>query len=110
MDWLRERFQVSYVDLVTYPGVDGLLAGDAADAEHLIRSHVEVSVNGHHSPVVAIVGHAECLGNPASEEEHRAHVQRAVKRVLAWNLGVTVIGLWVTPRWAVDVVQTRAAA
>jgi hypothetical protein len=107
--WLREVQSVDYVDLVTQPGADGILATDPARAEELIRPRVEVSVQGHASPVVAVVGHHECLANPVDEAVHRAHLEQACAAVQAWGLGVDVIALWVNQDWQVEVLETRGA-
>ena len=39
--WMREVLSLDYVDLITQPGADGLLANDAPIAEQLIRPRVE---------------------------------------------------------------------
>jgi Putative carbonic anhydrase len=58
--WMRDAQSVQYVDLVTEPGADALLARDPAAALQLIRPRVLLSVEAHGSSVVAIAGHFQC--------------------------------------------------
>jgi hypothetical protein len=105
--WMREALAVDYVDLVTEPGADRVLALEARQAANLIRPRVELSVERHAPVVVAIAAHHDCLGNPVSEAEHRQMLHAAVHEILGWRLGVKVMALWIDERWQVDVVMTR---
>jgi hypothetical protein len=95
-DWVATNGQVKYVDMVTEPGADGVLAS-GAPAERIaeIRQAVEVSAGAHNSTIVAIAGHDGCAANPVSEEEHRENIRQAAKVVAGWGLPVCVVGLWV---------------
>jgi hypothetical protein len=109
INWMREFLALDYVDLVTQPGADALLAEDAELAGKLVLPRVQVSVSKHMSPVVAVVGHFGCAANPVEDSVHRAQLERAVATVKEWQLGVKVMALWVNGDWRVDVVKTRAA-
>ncbi|HET8626959.1 MAG TPA: carbonic anhydrase [Thermomicrobiales bacterium] len=108
-DWLKLNHHVRYVDTVTAPGVDGLLAaGDPATIETL-RQYVEVSTGAHESAVIAIAGHHGCAGNPVSKDEHLADIRRSVDEVAGWGLPARVVGLWVNESWAIEEVCARDA-
>jgi hypothetical protein len=105
--WLRDRFGFEYVDTITEPGADALVATRPDLAHSVVRPKVLLSVERHASPVVAITAHHDCLANPVSEEEHRDHLLRAASTLRSWSLGVKIIALWVNERWQIDVVLTR---
>jgi hypothetical protein len=93
---------VDYVDMITEPGPDRLLA-EAKDltACASIRRRFKISINRHRSSLVAIAGHYDCAGNPSGKETQLEQILTAIKRVVAWKLGVKVIGLWVDESWEV---------
>ena len=65
IDWLRRQYGVDYVDMITEPGPERLLA-ESKDvmASASIHRRLEISVNRHNSKLVAIEGHHDCAGNP----------------------------------------------
>jgi hypothetical protein len=101
--YLQERFGVPYVDVVSEAGPVRSLA-DPADSEvkTSIFRRVRISTEAHASKVVAVVAHADCAGNPVSEEEQRRQLDRAVRLVGENFPEVTVLGLWVDARWTVE--------
>jgi hypothetical protein len=107
--WVREMVSLDYVDMITEPGADGLLALRPAAAEQLVRPKVTLSLERHASPIVVIAAHYDCLGNPVTEAEHREHLKRAIDLLQSWHLGVKIMALWVNETGQVDVVLTRGA-
>lgn len=107
--WMRNMLSVDYVDLITYAGADGFVASDPAAAERLLKAAVEISVQRHRSPVLALAGHHDCAANPASAEAHRDQLLHGLRVLESWNLGVKLIGIWVNSEWQVEVVRTRGA-
>ena len=65
---------------MTRPGADGVLAKDPSLAEQVIRPHVELSVTRHASPVVAVVGHYDCLANAVDEDPAEGALTEAAAR------------------------------
>lgn len=107
--WLKERFRVDYVDAITEPGPDKLLAEKQPDACESIKRRVMISVNAHGSRAVVIVSHHDCAGNPVSKAEHLDQLAKCVDFVLSWGLGVRVLGLWVNGVWQVELIHDRQA-
>ncbi len=103
--WLEEHFAVDFVDRVTEPGVDRILAeGTSVEVTHL-RDQACLSAKAHHANVVVVVGHHDCAANPVSAEEHRRQIKAALKTVTTWHLPATIIGLWLNEAWAIEVVE-----
>ena len=103
--WLQASFDAEFVDRITVPGVDKLLANGAAVEVEDIKQQVLISVNAHNSETVAIVGHHDCAANPVPEAQHKQDIGQAVATVKSWDLPVQVIGLWVNSEWQVEVVS-----
>lgn len=105
MQWMKENYNVDYIDTVTEAGPDGILSHKLTKEIESVKSRVLISVEAHGSRIVAIVGHHDCAGNPVSKEEHWRHIKKAANVIRSWDLPVTVIGLWVNAQWQVEVVE-----
>ena len=105
-EFLRERFAADYVDEITEPGPNGILASraDAATVESILR-RVGISVHKHGSGGVAVVGHHDCAGHPVGKDQQIADTLTAAT-FLASNFPETeVIALWVDENWQVHEIQ-----
>jgi hypothetical protein len=109
-DWVKLNCNVTYVDTVTVPAPDHLFAEGVSERIGHTGEYVQISVNAHHSGVVAVAGHHDCAAYPASDEEHKAAIRAAARHIAGWGLPVRVVGLWVNSWWQVEVVCDSAAA
>lgn len=98
--FLRRRFGVEYVDEITEPGPNCILARgeDPVCTESILR-RVRISVERHGSTGIAVVGHHDCAGNPAPKDEQIAQIRTAVTLLQDRFPGAEVIGLWVDEHW-----------
>ena len=102
IDWLRRQYGADYVDMITEPGPERLLAeGKDLMASASIRRRLEISVNRHNSKLVAIAGHHDCAGNPIDKETQLEQIHAAMNTVESWNFKVEFIGLRVDENWEV---------
>jgi carbonic anhydrase len=102
IEWLKNAYDADYVDVVTEPGPNRILAENKdAQATGSIKKRVDISVNKHGSKLVAIVGHHDCAGNPSDRQTQLGHLSEAAKTVKSWGYNVSVIGLWVDEKWTV---------
>ena len=99
-DFMKNKYGVDYVDMVTEPGPNKILTDNSnlAIIEN-IKKRVEISTGHHGSKVVAIAGHFGCAGNPTEKEERIKHLKFAYKTVENFGLGVEIILLWVGGDW-----------
>ncbi len=100
-NYMKENYGVDFVDMVTEPGPNKILASPEL-AERLvenIKKRVEVSVHHHGSKVIAIAGHFGCAGNPAEKETQIEHLKKAQKTVESFGFPAEVILLWVDGDW-----------
>lgn len=105
-DYIKNNYGVDYVDMVTEPGPNKILADAQSNPSNSsgqvienIKKRVEISIHHHGSKVVAIVGHFGCAGNPTEKDEQIKHLQLAKKTVEDFGLDVEVIILWVEGDW-----------
>ena len=104
--YLQKRFNVEYVDTITEPGPNRILAENTdTDKLRSIFERVTISIEKHHSQGIAIVGHFDCAGNPALEDEQKTHLDQAVQLLRKQFQGVDIVGLWVDSRWEVHQVK-----
>jgi hypothetical protein len=101
--FLKEKFNVDYVDTVTEPGVDKLFS--IADKTQEIRSKVSISVNAHGSKLIMVSGHHDCAGNPVANNEHIAQIKNAISIIKSWKMPVKVIGVWINDDFELEIVE-----
>ena len=103
LDWIRLHLNVEYVDLITEPGADNVLALET-DATAAIRAKVIFSARAHNPAAIAIAAHHDCLANPVSREEHWVQIREAVRTISSWGIGLRIVGLWVNEWGWVDLI------
>lgn len=105
--WMQENYCVDYVDLITEPGMNKVLAHGNCDEIKRIRESTTISVTAHASNVVAVVGHYDCAANPVSNCKQYQEIIVATYVVKSWCLPVRVVGLWVDESCHVHVVRNK---
>jgi len=106
IEWLKRRYSVSYIDMITEPGPNKILAESKDDPViETIKRRVEISVNKHASKIIAIVGHYDCAGNPVDRDTQIKQIRSAIKIVESWDFNVQIIGLWVDENWKVHKIE-----
>ena len=102
INYLKNRFDAKYVDSITEPGPNYLLA-EQRDFSllHSIEQRLKISVQKHNSGAIAIVGHHDCAGNPTPKEIQLGHIAKAKEWLKQKYPKTEVIGLWVNDNWEV---------
>ena len=69
IEWLKGRYSVEYVDMITEPGPNKILSEnrDSRIVES-IKKRVEISIVKHNSKLIAVMGHYGCAGNPVKKD------------------------------------------
>lgn len=103
--YLKEKYNVKYVDSITEPGPCYTLA--AHDDEALVASilrKVDISVNKHGSKVIAISGHYDCAGNPVSKEAQEEQIKNSLRYLKSKykDCDVEIIGFYINDDWEVE--------
>ncbi|MBL7141032.1 MAG: hypothetical protein ISS74_09000, partial [Planctomycetes bacterium] len=94
-EYLCRRFGVDCVDTITEAGIIRFLA-DRPDAPETLSAlaKVRISTGKHASTQMAVAAHADCAGNPVSDQEQIAQVRRAATFLRHRFGGCEVVGLW----------------
>ena len=96
VDYLRRKYGVDYVDLITEPGPERALTDSTRPSvQAAIERNARFSVKGHDAELIAVTAHDDCLGNDADSGTRLAQLRAAQQVVTGWSLGVEVIPLWV---------------
>lgn len=104
INWIITNHGVKYVDMITVPGIDGLIAENSNIKEILER--MEISKDVHSTNQIFIVGHHDCLANPVDDEVHMKQVVDAAKYIKKLDESCDVIGLWVDNNWKVHAIYS----
>jgi hypothetical protein len=100
--FLQQRFKAEHVDSITEPGPIRILADqDDPDRIQSILDRLKISLEGHGSKSVAVVGHGDCAGNPVGREEQMEQMERSLQFLRGRFEGIEMIGLWVDEQWKV---------
>jgi hypothetical protein len=102
IDYLKKRFGVEYVDTITEPGPNRILAGeqDSNQAQSILL-RARISIDRHQSGGIAVVGHFDCAGNPGGKAEQIGQVHQSIQFLQGHFSDLKMIGLWVDSTWKV---------
>jgi len=95
--WIMENHGIDYVDMITEPGMNGLLADPDRPIDEIQRK-IRLSIDVNKASVLVVVGHYDCRGNPVDESEHKRQLSSAVAR-LRKECPIPVVALWITADW-----------
>jgi len=98
--------KIQYVDMITEAGIDGFLADINSDIDNILKK-IEISISGHGSENIFVVGHYDCAGNPVDDITHKEHINAALKRIMDLFPDLNVIGLWINESFTVENIIER---
>ena len=100
--YLQDRFNVEHVDSITEAGPNLILAiRTQGDTARSVLRRINISVERHSSVAIALAGHHECAGNPATKEEQKQHLVAGIEFLRHQYRNIPIIGLWVDEKWQV---------
>ena len=105
INWMKVRYGIDYVDMITEPGPVRLLAETDATAIESIKQRVLISIEKHHSKVIAVAGHHDCAGNPVPKEQQTHQIKKSIELLKSWNLNAKLVGLYVSDTFLVTLVH-----
>jgi len=97
-DYLRKRWNVEYVDVITEVAPERVLA-ERTDSQIVarLRSQVLSSLKQQQSPRLAVAAHSDCESNRVPEDVQRQHLEAAVTWLAAEFTQAEIIGVWIDP-------------
>jgi len=102
IQYLMKKFNADYVDSITEAGPNRILfEGKNISAIEAILKKIRISVEKHYSVGIAITGHYDCAGNPASEKDQIRHIKKSIDFLKNEFGNIEILGLWVDKNWKV---------
>jgi carbonic anhydrase len=98
-DWMKQRYGVHYVDLITEPEPDTTLLRGIPGIIENVQQKLRYAIAVHHPTVLAIAAHYDCGGNALSAAVHQDQVQRVANLLATWNLHIPIVGVWLDEQW-----------
>ena len=94
--YLQKRFNVEYVDSITEAGPNLILSEEKSITSiQAILARLRISIENHNSVGIAIVGHHDCAGNQAPQNDQILHIQKAIQFLRQQYENIEIIGLWI---------------
>lgn len=104
IDFVKKKFKVNHVDMVTHPGAIKILNNFwSFFARRRLKKSVFVSRTKHESEILIISAHYECAGNPVSPNVQQEQLKKGFELVQKWGFK-TVVAIWVNHNWQVEVI------
>jgi len=101
--YMKTHFNVDYVDMITEPGPDKILAENSDKYKmNSIKQRLDISVKKHGSKVILMAGHAGCAGNPVDKETHIAQTLNSAATIREWYPEVQIVPVWIGEEWNVE--------
>ena len=106
ISYLKKRFDVEYVDVVTEAGPAAALC-DSTDgaAVQSICEHVTLSIEHHGSRGLAVIAHHDCARNPVGADTQQEMLRGARSFLRERFPELPVVALWVDEQWQVTEIE-----
>ena len=102
--WMKEKYNVTYVDMITEAGPNKTLLYGTDEDRKRIRDKVDISYHNHGSKVLAIVGHHDCAGYSLEDSRKKEKIKSNVQMFKDLGYEMEIIGLFVNADFEVEVV------
>jgi hypothetical protein len=103
IDFLKARFGVQHVDVLSECGPAQLLAlRRDRHAAKLLIERVAFAVKAHDSVGIAVAAHHDCAATPTDDDTQQYHVTRAVNFLAKRFHHLPILGLWLDDSWSVN--------
>ncbi len=101
--FIKENYGVKYVDTITEPGPNKILAGEGTDTlMDSIINRLNISVNKHGSELIFVSGHTDCAGNPVEKNIQFDQIEKSAAFLQEKYPKAEVIKLWINENWDVE--------
>ena len=103
IDYLKSRFGVDYVDIITEPAPAKIIVEAKSDSKlDSIQQRLRISQEKHGSKHLAVVAHQDCAGNPVGKDIQLEQVRRSLRTIQSWGFKGALLGLWVDENWMIQ--------
>ncbi|WBB53617.1 carbonic anhydrase [Verrucosispora sp. WMMD573] len=92
-EWVRRHLDVEYLDTITEPGPEALLATTGESRLDSLLEKVRVSQRAHGSATLVVAAHSDCAGNPVSVAEHHRQLRAGLSRLATRLPGTRILAV-----------------
>ncbi|MBQ1024723.1 carbonic anhydrase [Micromonospora sp. C95] len=92
-EWVRRHLDVDYLDTITEPGPEAVLATTGEAGLDALLEKVRISQRAHGSATLVVAAHSDCAGNPVSVAEHHRHLRTGLSRLAARLPGTRILAV-----------------
>lgn len=108
INYLKQKYQVDYVDLVTEAGAVKFLCERRTPERDAILKRIRISLDAHKPEILVIAAHHDCAGNPVSDETQKTQLKQAKEYLLGRFPYLKIVTLWLDGSFKVEEIQKRA--
>jgi hypothetical protein len=102
MAYLKNKFNVDYIDTITEPGPIKYLAENTdKQVVESIKARLKISIEKHGSKALGVVAHHGCAGNPVDRLEQMEQLEKAVELIKSWGFDLEISKMWIDENWTV---------
>ena len=106
IDYLKKRFGVDYIDVITEPAPAMILAENKNTVQlNSIQYRLNISLEKHGSEYVAVIAHHDCAGNSVDKKTQLEQIQKSINTIRSWGFNGALLGLWVDENWLVHEIE-----
>lgn len=96
ISYLRTRFGVEYVDMVTEAGPVAVLSeATGGAAAQRIHDRVTLLLERHQSRGLAVAAHHDCAGNPVTASRQQEQLRACLRLLRERYPAIPVVALWI---------------
>ena len=105
-EYVKQKADVAFVDAITLAGpVKVIHEGSHKGIMKNLKFRLNISINGHGSRYIAVVGHHDCAGVIEDDDTHKEFILSASNKVKEWYPNATIEALWVNKDFEVEVMK-----
>lgn len=97
--YIRGNYDIKYIDIISEPGIDGILADENITHIDSIIRKVQVCVDVHQVKEVFLSAHYNCLANPGTKEEHLVQMNKSLEKLKAIFPDLNFHKIWIDENW-----------
>ena len=94
INWIKNNYDIEFVDMLTQPGMDGFIANPDSDLNDLLEK-IHISLRVHDCQEIFLVAHEDCAANPVDFETHRKQLFDSTEKIKNHFPSSKIIGIWI---------------